>query len=68
VFLASDEAANANGQIFYVGGAEIELIAPPNPRKTIKKEEGWTVDEVSAILPATLVAGLINPAPTQSPK
>lgn len=64
VFLASDYAANVNGQFFLVAGSSISLLSQPRPVKTIFKPEGrWTLDELEAIVPHTLAEGLVNPAP-----
>ncbi|WP_144637280.1 SDR family oxidoreductase [Bordetella genomosp. 13] len=42
VFLASDLAAEVNGQIFAVRGNEIMLISQPRPVKSVHQSEGWT--------------------------
>ncbi|MDO8531892.1 MAG: SDR family oxidoreductase [Dehalococcoidia bacterium] len=58
VYLASDSATHINGQIFQVAGGVISLISQPRPVKTIVKSDVWTLDELDAVMPATLVAGL----------
>ncbi len=64
VFLASDHAANVNGQFFLVAGSSISLLSQPRPVKTIfKADDRWTLDELDAIVPQTLAEGLVNPAP-----
>ncbi|GIW43693.1 MAG: 3-hydroxyacyl-CoA dehydrogenase [Candidatus Binatia bacterium] len=64
VFLASDHAANVNGQFFLCAGGSISLLSQPRPVKTIFKPDGrWTLDELDRIVPATLAEGLVNPAP-----
>jgi len=68
VYLATDEAANINGCTFLVTGDQIALYSEPLPVKTIYKAGAWTLDELSAIVPSTLAAGLVNPAPSQPPK
>ena len=62
-FLASDYAANVNGQFFLCAGTSISLVALPRPEKTIYKEGRWTLDELDEIVPQTLAEGLANPAP-----
>ena len=68
VFLASDAAANINGQIFHVDGPMIWLCAQPRPIKTIYKAGRWTLDELINAVPKTLSEGLANPAPPQAVK
>ena len=69
VWLATDAAANINGCVFGCRGGSIELCYHPMPgEKTIYKEGRWTLDELDSIMPSTLVAGLVNPAPPQPPK
>jgi NAD(P)-dependent dehydrogenase (short-subunit alcohol dehydrogenase family) len=69
VYLATDEAAGINGRTFMVSGDKISLYSEPEEIKTISpKQGGWTLDELSAIVPGTLAAGLVNPAPPQPPK
>jgi 3-oxoacyl-[acyl-carrier protein] reductase len=66
VFLASDYAANVNGQFFLCAGPSISLVSQPRAVKTLYKPEGrWTLDELDALVPATLAEGLVNPAPTR---
>ena len=67
VFLASDHAANVNGQFFLCAGGSISLVALPRPVKTIFKPEGrWTLDELDDLVPLTLAEGLVNPAPPRA--
>ena len=67
VWLASDDAANVNGQIFYVSGGLVALMSQPTPGRTITKpgDERWTVEELAAIFPSTLGMDLPNPAPAR---
>jgi NAD(P)-dependent dehydrogenase (short-subunit alcohol dehydrogenase family) len=68
VYLATDEAANINGCTFLLAGDQIALYSEPVATKTIYKAGVWTLDELSAVVPSTLAAGLINPAPPEPPK
>ena len=72
VYLATDQAANINGCNFVAGGGQISLMPDPVPVKSIYKDvftKGrWTLDELLAIMPATIGAGLTNPAPPSPPK
>ncbi len=67
VFLVSDVAANINGCIFGAIGGRVDLYATPMPIKSIYKDGRWTLDELLKIMPTTLVAGLVNPAPPAPP-
>lgn len=62
-FLASDFAANVNGQIFLCAGTSYSLLSLPRAEKTIYKEGRWTLDELDELIPQTLAEGLKNPAP-----
>ena len=62
-FLASNFAANVNGQIFLCAGGEISLLSLPRAIKTLYKEGRWTLDELDELVPVTLAEGLANPAP-----
>ena len=67
VWLASDDAANVNGQVFYVSGGLVALMSQPGPGRTITKpgDERWTVEELAAVFPSTLGMDLPNPAPAR---
>jgi len=69
-WLCSEEAANVNGQTFFVRGRQIsKYSAAPVMEGTIyAPNEGWTVDEVAELFPKTLGEGIVNPAPPQPPK
>lgn len=64
-YLASDAAANINGQIFIVMGGIISLVNYPAPVRTITKPTRWTPEEIAALFPSTLGMDLFNPAPAQ---
>lgn len=67
VYLASDDAANVNGQFFLCAGGSISLLSQPRAVKTIfKPDAGWTLDELEEIVPLTLAEGLTNPAPPRA--
>ncbi len=68
VYLATDAAANINGQTFGSSGGTISLYHNPEPMKSIHKDGRWTLDELDSIMPGTLSAGLVNPSPPQAPK
>jgi NAD(P)-dependent dehydrogenase (short-subunit alcohol dehydrogenase family) len=68
VYLCTDAAADVNGQTFGANGGTIQLYQNPIPIKSIHKNGRWTLDELLETVPATLTAGLVNPAPPQAPK
>ena len=64
-WLASDEAAHVNGQIFQVTGGLVNLFNQPEEVKSLQKEGRWTVEELAQVFPHTLGIELHNPAPAQ---
>ena len=55
VWLASDEAANANGQIVHVAGGVLGLMSQPTVVRSMTKPEApWSVEEIAAVFPTTL--------------
>ena len=67
-YLASDLAANVNGQTFLVYGGNITLLSQPRRVRTIFKNGQWTLDEISRLAPTKLTQGLVNPSPPQPPR
>ncbi len=66
-FLASDAAANINGQTIACTGGQIALYTPnPTVVRSIHKDGRWTVEELLKIMPSTIAADLANPSPPQS--
>lgn len=68
VYLASDQAANINGQVFFASGGRISLYAPWTQIKSIYNKGRWTQEELASLMPASLAAGLVNQAPLQPPE
>lgn len=66
VFLCTDEAANINGCTFAVIGGEIDLYSEPAYTRSIYKKGMWTIDELCELVPKSLAAGLVNPAPPKA--
>ena len=66
-WLASDEAAQVNGHIFYVTAGLVSLLNEPEPVRTMHKDGRWTVEEIIRVFPATLGVELHNPAPAPTP-
>ena len=66
VWLASDDAANVNGRTFSIATGKVALYSEPIEEKMLV---GWnSVDDLFTLMPQTLAAGLVNPAPPQPPK
>ena len=68
VFLASDEAANFNGEILHVHGGFVGLMSHPEEVRTMRKEGRWTFEEIARNFPEAIGMDLVNPAPPQPPK
>jgi len=67
VYLASDRAANINGQVFFASGGRISLYGSPTQIKTIYKGGRWSFEELASVMPGSLESGLVNPAPPEPP-
>src|SRR5262249_23538795 len=61
VYLASDEAANISGQCFAASGYTYSLVSQPQVIKTLRSENGWTIDSLAALLPKTFGENLKAP-------
>jgi NAD(P)-dependent dehydrogenase (short-subunit alcohol dehydrogenase family) len=48
VYLASDDAAGVNAQIFTVRNNEIFLMSQPRPVRSVHRSEGWTPESIAA--------------------
>ncbi|MBV1901513.1 MAG: SDR family NAD(P)-dependent oxidoreductase [Kordiimonadaceae bacterium] len=48
IYLLSDQASEATGQIFAVRNNEIFLFSQPRPIRSVQKSEGWTPETVAA--------------------
>ena len=67
-YLATDGAANVNGQTFLVYGGNITLLSLPRRVRTIFKNDQWTLDELKSVVPQQITRGLKNPSPPQPPR
>ena len=63
VYLCTDEAWNVNGKIFHVAGGAVSLAHEEYPIRELRKDGRWEVDELIALVPNQLLAGIPNPAP-----
>lgn len=63
-YLATEEAGNINGQVFYVAGGDVAIYTEPVKKNLMHKEQGiWTVKELINFAPDKLLAGYKNPVP-----
>ena len=68
VFLASDYAADVNGQTFLVYGGVVSLMSQPRPERSIfNGEERWDLEKLSPLARNYLTRGIDNPAPARQP-
>ena len=67
-YLASDQAADVNGQTFLVYGGNITLLSLPRRVRTMFKNDQWTLDELKELVPQHITRGLPNPSPAQPPR
>ncbi|MCK4697325.1 MAG: SDR family oxidoreductase, partial [Dehalococcoidia bacterium] len=66
VYLATDHAANINGQVFHAEAGRVSIYNEPVEIRAIYKPEGiFTTEELINAVPKTLLTGYINPAPPQ---
>jgi NAD(P)-dependent dehydrogenase (short-subunit alcohol dehydrogenase family) len=63
-YLASDYAANVNGQTFLVYGSTVSLMSQPRPQKAIFTPSGcWSMEELAPQARDYLTRGIYNPSP-----
>lgn len=68
VYLASEAAANINGQIFHAEKGRVSIYSEPVEVRAIYKfaDTGmFRVEELIEAVPRTLLTGYVNPAPAQ---
>ncbi len=66
VWLATDEAANINGRVFFVGGGTIGMYRKPEIITSISaKGKVWSLEELLDLMPEKVTKGVVNPAPLQ---
>ena len=71
VYLATDKAANINGQVLHIEKGRVGIYSDPIEVRAIYKTEAggmWTVADLEADVPKTLLIGYVNPAPPQEEK
>jgi NAD(P)-dependent dehydrogenase (short-subunit alcohol dehydrogenase family) len=71
VYLASDKAANINGQIFHVKKGKIAIYNEPEEKIAIFTNDNnglWTFEELEKLVPQSLLTGYVNPSPPEASK
>src|SRR5438093_12291202 len=63
VWLCTDDAWNVNGKIFHVAGGVLALAHDEMPINQLEKDGAWAPEELLALVPNQLLAGIPNPAP-----
>jgi 3-oxoacyl-[acyl-carrier protein] reductase len=66
IYLATDAAANINGQVLHVERGRVAIYSEPVEIRAIYKSEAggaWTVDDLEEDIPKTILTGYVNPAP-----
>src|SRR5213595_997084 len=61
VYLASDAAANVNGQVFHVYGYGFTLLEQPHAVRSIRAQARWDPEELARVFPKTLGENLKSP-------
>src|SRR5438477_13238 len=64
VYLASDAAANVNGQVFHSYGFGYTLLEQPHAVRSIRTRQRWDPEELARVFPQTLGANLKPPPAT----
>ena len=62
VYLASDAAANVNGQVFHVYGYGFTLLEQPHAVRSIRAQQRWDPEDLARVFPQTL-GGIPEAAP-----
>ena len=63
VYLCTEAGGQVTGQVIGTSGWQMSLYSPRHVIRSIHKDGRWTVDELEELVPVSLSAGLINPAP-----
>ena len=63
VYLCTEAGGQVTGQVIGTSGWQMSLYSPRHVIRSIHKDGRWTVDELEDLVPLSLSAGLVNPAP-----
>jgi NAD(P)-dependent dehydrogenase (short-subunit alcohol dehydrogenase family) len=61
VYLASDAAANVNGQVFHSYGYGYTLLEQPHAVRSLRADTRWDPEDLARVFPSTLGANLKAP-------
>lgn len=64
-WLCSDAAKDVNGQDFVISAEHVSLMSQPRPSASVFTDTPWTLDQLDALLPQTVAAGLRNEFPAR---
>ncbi len=67
VYLCTEAGGAITGQVISTTGWDMSLYSRRRPVKFVHSDTGWTVAELEKVLPVSLAAGEVNPAPPQAP-
>ncbi len=68
VYLCTEAAGSVTGQVVSTNGWSMGLYSRRRVTRSIHKDGRWTLDELERLAPASLTAGLENPASPQPPR
>jgi len=63
VYLCTEPGGSITGQVIGTAGWQMSLYSPRHVIRSIHKDGRWTLDELEELIPVSLAAGIINPAP-----
>jgi NAD(P)-dependent dehydrogenase (short-subunit alcohol dehydrogenase family) len=64
-FLVSERGGSITGQVVGTTGWSMSLYSRRRITKSIHKNGRWTLEELERLMPISLAAGLVNPAPAE---
>ena len=66
VYLCTEAGGQITGQVIGTAGWQMSLYSPRHVVRSIHKDGRWTLDELEELVPMSLAAGIVNPAPPPS--
>jgi len=67
-YLSSEAGGAITGQVIGTNGWEMALYSKRHVIRSIHKHGRWTLDELDRLVPGSLAASLVNPAPPEPPR
>ena len=67
VYLCTEAGGQITGQVIGTSGWQMSLYSPRHVIRSIHKDRRWTLEELEELVPISLTAGLMNPAPAPPP-